>query len=60
LRAEISIGDWIVGMVQLYAAVTELGEASFKWFVLLMLASINLAMDVLSADITSGSVQTGF
>ena len=51
MRAEIRIGDCIVGMVQLYAVVTELGELCFKWFVLLRLARTEVAKDVLSADI---------
>jgi len=37
------MGYSIVGMVQLYMAVTELGEACFKWFVLLRSASTELA-----------------
>jgi len=49
-----------VGMVQLYAVVTELGEVYFMWFIRLRSASTELAMDVLSADIRSGSVQTRF
>jgi len=47
-------------MVQLCAVVTKLGEVCFKWFVLLGSASTELAKDVLSADIRSGSVQAGF
>ena len=46
-------------MVQLYVAVTELGEVCFKWFVLLRSARTELAKDVLSADIRSGGVQAG-
>jgi len=60
MHAEVSIGDCIVGMVQLYAVVTELGEVCFKWFALLRSASTELAKDVLSADIRSGGVQTRF
>jgi len=47
-------------MVQLYVAVTELGEVFFKWFVLLRSASTELVKDVLSANIRSGGVQTHF
>jgi hypothetical protein len=57
---EISIGDFIVGMLQLYVVVTELGHVWFKWFVLLRSASTELAKNVMSADIRSGGVQTGF
>ena len=60
LHAEISIGDCIVGMVQLYAVVTELGEVCFKWFILLRSASREQGKDVLSADIGSSGVQTHF
>jgi len=44
-------------MVQLHAAVTKLGEVYFQWFILLRSASLELAKNVLSADIGSGGVQ---
>jgi len=56
----MSIGNRIVGIVQLLVVVTELGEVCVKWFILLRLASAELEKDVLSADVRSGGVQAGF
>jgi len=46
-------------MVQIYVVVTKLGEVSFKLFILLQSASMELAKIALSANIGSSSVQTG-
>jgi hypothetical protein len=47
-------------MVQLYPIGTELGGVSFKRFVLLKSASMELVKDYLPADIRSSGVQAGF
>ena len=47
-------------MVQLYAIVTKLGQVYFRWFVLLRSASMELAKEILSSNVESGSVQTSF
>ena len=57
---EILISDCIVCMVESCAVVAKRGEVCVKWFVHLMLARAELAKDVLSANIRSGRVQTGF